>query len=55
MLASWHVLYQLAIYGSTLLTDTTGLLDHLVTYSSTHCTDTMPAAPAPHLRQYTLN
>lgn len=53
MLASWHVLYQLAIYGSTLSTDTTGLLQQLATYSSIHCTDTRPAAPAHHLRQYT--
>jgi hypothetical protein len=39
MFAFWHVLYQLAIYSSTLWTDTTGLLHQLVICGNTLWTD----------------
>jgi hypothetical protein len=50
-----RLLHQLTIYGSTPWSVTIGLLHQVATYSSIHCSDTMPAAPAGNLWQYTLN
>jgi hypothetical protein len=49
------LLHQFTIYGSTLWCVTIGLLHQVAKYSSIHCNDTMPAAPAGNLWQYTLN